>query len=65
MSDHALTRKVRVCGLKKGETVPCDGRIYRDSEGNFFIGLRYAAEKEKYHAWLLRAIDVHEKGRAK
>ena len=65
MSDPALTRKVVVQDLKKGEELPCDGKIYRDSDGTLCFGMRYSPDKKANHAWRLAFIAAHEKGRGK
>ena len=65
MSDPALTRKVVVQDLKKGEELPCDGKIYRDSDGTLCFGMRYTPDKESYHRWRLELIAAYEKRRGK
>ena len=63
MSDPALSRKVRVCALESGAKVPDDGRIYRDSDGKFFVCIHYVFKNEKdraHHFWKLAQIAAHE-----
>ena len=65
MSDNALTRKVQVVALKKGESVPCDGRVYRDSNGQLWLGIKYTPSLEDRHKWILSLIEKSKKGLSK
>ena len=65
---NPLTREVRRYPLKRGESVPCDGRIYRDEDGVLWAGIHYAfADKfeRARHFQLLARIAATEKGRLK
>jgi hypothetical protein len=65
VSDPALLRKVVVHSLRIGGELPCDGKIYRESDGGLSIGLRYDPKLERYHSWVLSRIALSEKWRAK
>ena len=61
MSDPALLRKPVVHSLKAGEPVPCDGRIYRDSNGVLSFSLHYQAPLKERHTIRLERIAAFDK----
>ena len=63
MSAPALTRKVQVRTLEKERELPCDGRIYRESDGKPSFGIRYPSEQLPRHRWLLSRIQAADQGR--
>jgi len=65
VSDPALNRTVQVHTLEAGREVPCDGRIYRESDGKLSFGLRYTPDKIPFHRWLLARIAADRKWRGK
>lgn len=65
---NSHTREVRRYTLKRGEPVPCDGRVYRDEDGQLLVGIHYQF-RDKYerarHFQLLARIAAFERGRVK
>lgn len=61
MSGHSHTRKVSVRSLKKGEELPSDGRVYRDTAGALVLGLRYPRFLKQRHDIRLERIAAFAK----
>jgi hypothetical protein len=64
VSDQKWVITTKVRDLKNGETVPCDGRIYRDSDGTLWFGIRYDPTELESHQALIALIQVVEKREA-
>jgi hypothetical protein len=47
--------------LGKGHPVPCDGKIYRDSDGQLWFGIEYKLNDENRFIELLNFVEQIEK----
>ena len=64
MSDSHDAKLVDKRRLKKGQAVPCDGRIYQDHYGQFWFGIpRLIKGPKDYRKWLT-LVRTPEKERA-
>ena len=65
MSDFEDGKLVEVRRLRKGQDVPCDGRIYCDSDNQLCFGrLKILTDKSDFLE-LLASIEAQEKERDK
>lgn len=65
MSGPKRGKRVELRHLKRGQAVPCDGRIYCDKAGRLWFGLQHPLEEEGHYRRLLAQVAKHEKKRRK
>lgn len=64
MSAPEIGKHVETRRLKRGQDVPCDGRIYWDEDGQGWFGIRHPLLRRGHYMRLLAEVAKYDKERA-